>query len=318
VRPGLAPSLAVIVCLCAILAHAFRQETLADTFGVGFFLLLVASAFTMPPGWRPRSKTQTPDALRDQRLYDDFYLDHGNDLSFESLSKVDVFEALVTRFSVQLRGASLCDLGFGSGLILEKAREMGARISGVELSQTAVDRVRTLFPGADVRCNSADSTTFEDHSFDIVVSSNVLEHIENELPALGEIRRLLSSNGVAIVGVPSRDSAPDPRHFRVYERDDLSTKMESAGLKPNSWLSIGSRLVHVMTPRLPFDVGGSSQVSRPKSRLVSIAKFCYYRCWVPALRKLYVASARSGDTGFVNEIWTLARPMRSDASDKPG
>lgn len=46
------------------------------------------------------------------------------------------------------------------------------------------------------------SMSFENNSFDFFYASHVLEHIENDLKALSEIRRVLKPNGIAIIPVP--------------------------------------------------------------------------------------------------------------------
>lgn len=43
---------------------------------------------------------------------------------------------------------------------------------------------------------------FRDRGFDVIYSSNVLEHIHNKDGALREMKRVLSSNGVIIIVVP--------------------------------------------------------------------------------------------------------------------
>jgi len=43
---------------------------------------------------------------------------------------------------------------------------------------------------------------FENNSFDIIICSHVLEHIENDLTALSEINRVLKSNGKAFFQIP--------------------------------------------------------------------------------------------------------------------
>jgi SAM-dependent methyltransferase len=43
---------------------------------------------------------------------------------------------------------------------------------------------------------------FEDQSFDFVFASHVLEHVPNDEKAIAEIRRILTSNGIAILPVP--------------------------------------------------------------------------------------------------------------------
>ncbi len=86
---------------------------------------------------------------------------------------------------------------------------------------------------------------FDGESFDLVVCSDVLEHIENDRAAISNIYRVLSPEGVAVIRVPIRgdttleDSSVtsaeerdrlfgQPDHVRRYGRD-ICVRLEEAG-----------------------------------------------------------------------------------------
>jgi hypothetical protein len=89
---------------------------------------------------------------------------------------------------------------------------------------------------------------YQDATFDVIICSHVLEHIENDTIAMKEICRVLKSNGVAYICVPGSDSeetyenpaynTPELRlmhygqedHLRRYGRD-FAKKLEDAGFK---------------------------------------------------------------------------------------
>jgi predicted SAM-dependent methyltransferase len=64
------------------------------------------------------------------------------------------------------------------------------------------------------------SIPFEDASYDLVYASHVLEHIDDDVAALGEIRRILRPGGLAILPVPilqeSTIEYPQPNPLEVY------------------------------------------------------------------------------------------------------
>ncbi|MFC1516868.1 class I SAM-dependent methyltransferase [Thermodesulfobacteriota bacterium] len=88
---------------------------------------------------------------------------------------------------------------------------------------------------------------FKAGHFDIVISSHVLEHIENDRPAIQELSRVLSPSGWAIVMVPFHPTRPThedpnlrtpaqrkavfghPFHYRSYG-NDLPDRLSAAGL----------------------------------------------------------------------------------------
>lgn len=88
---------------------------------------------------------------------------------------------------------------------------------------------------------------FNDHTFDVILCSHVLEHVPNDRKAMSELYRILKPGGWAILLVPidfDRDttfedpSVVDPKerehlfgqhdHVRRYGRDYL-TRLEQAG-----------------------------------------------------------------------------------------
>jgi len=96
--------------------------------------------------------------------------------------------------------------------------------------------------------------------FDVVVASDVLEHIERDAEAVREIARVVRPGGVAIVTVPAHpwlysehDEALE--HFRRYRKDELRDLLERNGLRVRR-LSYWNMLlfppicVHRMTHRL--------------------------------------------------------------------
>lgn len=88
----------------------------------------------------------------------------------------------------------------------------------------------------------------EDGSFDSVVLDNVLEHLEDPVPTLAEIRRILCAVGRLLVGVPGRkgyEADSDHKHF--YDAPGLVLTLETAGFGlerllyapfPSSWLDL--------------------------------------------------------------------------------
>lgn len=56
-----------------------------------------------------------------------------------------------------------------------------------------------------VRCEDVQALTFDDESFDICTSTEVFEHVPDDLRGFREIHRVLKSNGILIFTVPLND-----------------------------------------------------------------------------------------------------------------
>ena len=83
-----------------------------------------------------------------------------------------------------------------------------------------------------------DATTpaFKNNQFDLIIASDILEHLQNDSLAIKQWYRILKPNGRMIIMVPafnflwsSHDLAN--HHFRRYTKDQLQAVLHQAGLK---------------------------------------------------------------------------------------
>ena len=105
-------------------------------------------------------------------------------------------------------GKVVLDYGCGEGRLTFDLLDKGARrVTGIDVSQARVEaaRARAEERGVTDRCEflvaDAHATGFPDASFDLVVGSDVLHHLELER-ALREIRRVLKPGGRAVFAEP--------------------------------------------------------------------------------------------------------------------
>ena len=77
-------------------------------------------------------------------------------------------------------------------------------------------------PLADVKADICD-LPFEDHEFDMILCNHVLEHIPDDLTAMGEIYRILKPGGMAVLQVPLEND-----RSLTYEDDTITDRKERA------------------------------------------------------------------------------------------
>ncbi|WP_375434657.1 class I SAM-dependent methyltransferase [uncultured Hymenobacter sp.] len=132
--------------------------------------------------------------------------------------------------------APILEIGCSGGPLLQRLRSAGyTNLTGIDVSEAGIAVAeRRGIP--NVSCMDGANLTFPDASFDLVVASDVLEHIQNEAQALREWTRVLRPGGQLLVFVPAFQFLWGKhdvinQHFRRYTADQLATAMRGAGLK---------------------------------------------------------------------------------------
>jgi SAM-dependent methyltransferase len=96
------------------------------------------------------------------------------------------------------------EAGCGLGRYVQFLQERGYNITGIELSQEAVDTVAHLAPELDVRQGDVAHLPFEDNSVAGLISLGVVEHfIDGLSKPLRETYRVLKPGYYAVITVPS-------------------------------------------------------------------------------------------------------------------
>lgn len=157
-------------------------------------------------------------------------------------------------------GALLLDAGAGFGRHAFGAARLGARVVALDFAADEVAGTRATFAamldageiGADnfVGGLRGDATTlpFRDDTFDCVLTSEVLEHVQRDTDALAELVRVLKPGGAFAATVPAwlpekinwalSDEYHAPHvpggHVRIYSATELKAKLRAAGLTVTS------------------------------------------------------------------------------------
>lgn len=103
----------------------------------------------------------------------------------------------------KLKIENVLDVGCGEGFILSKLREEGIGTSwqGIDYSKEAVEIGKKIHPFLNLKQGSIYDSKFQDNSFDLVVCTEVLEHLEDPKKALGEVLRI--SQKYVLLSVPN-------------------------------------------------------------------------------------------------------------------
>jgi len=142
-------------------------------------------------------------------------------------------------------GESVLDVGCGYGAVASSiAQRSKARVTGIDLSAPNIAQARAAFaaPGLEFIVGTAPDDLGSTH-FDVIVLSNVLEHVEQRREFL---RALVAKASPArlLIRVPMFDREwrvplrqelglyhfSDPTHYIEYTRDTFEREMQEAGL----------------------------------------------------------------------------------------
>lgn len=235
----------------------------------------------------------------------------------------------------QLRGARVLDYGSGAGALLLALVERGATLAaGAEVDDKLHRLAEARYRGreAQIRCllSPSGALPLPDGSFDIVISSHVIEHAVDQASYLAEVVRVLAPGGVAVFLCPNRWWPFEP-HGRFLFLSYLPRPTATALCRRlRSGMEVGERLkLPGCTKNLHHRLNASTMVShfvspRSLTRLVSraglIPRVCNPPARLPSLaprlwRFLRLAPALHTCAAYLlsREIFLVAdKPGRSD------
>jgi ubiquinone/menaquinone biosynthesis C-methylase UbiE len=108
------------------------------------------------------------------------------------------------------KGKSLLEIGCGAGIDLVRFARGGAKVTGIDLSKTAIDLACKNFEqskqNADLRVMNGESIQFTDSTFDVVYAHGVLQYTADPEKMIDEIHRVLKPGGEGILMVYNKYS----------------------------------------------------------------------------------------------------------------
>ena len=139
-------------------------------------------------------------------------------------------------------GDRVLDLGSGAGTFTAWLARIGANPLGADVAEAAVRRARAAHPELEFqRIPIERPLPFDDNGFDVVWTSEVIEHVADTGRWLSEVRRVLTPRGRLLVTTPShgrlrvavggvqRFSEPLGDHLHLYTRASLAELLREFG-----------------------------------------------------------------------------------------
>lgn len=130
--------------------------------------------------------------------------------------------------------ASILEVGCSAGPLMRRLHAAGyTNVTGIDLSEDAIRRCHSVGL-ANTEVMDATNPRYADQSFDLLIASDVLEHIADEATALRNWLRMLKPGGRLLVCVPAfmflwSDHDAVNHHLRRYTRKKLRAALDRAG-----------------------------------------------------------------------------------------
>ncbi len=235
--------------------------------------------------------------------------------TLDSLRAAKNYQDWIFEMCAPYFGDRVLEVGAGHGDFTERLVAAGRRVTATDLSARCVDILSAKYgstPAVTVLHSDLESLPVDDR-YDSVLLVNVLEHIDDDLEALVQIRRRLNPGGRVILFVPAFDGLYSDfdrlvGHRRRYRRSHLVTLADRAGfelvdaryvntLGTFVWWLFARRMRQIPTSEIPVKA--------------------YDRVAVPVLRRFETGRTPKVGQSVLMIAQLPAGSDRPDGSDRP-
>ena len=97
------------------------------------------------------------------------------------------------------------DIGCGGGLLSERISRLGASVTGIDVTKRSIEIAKThaLNSGLNINYINTDVSSFVKNNsskkFDLIIASEVIEHLDNRSLFFKETSKLLKNKGILII-----------------------------------------------------------------------------------------------------------------------
>lgn len=166
---------------------------------------------------------------------------------------------MLDRFEAERKTNKILDIGAGYGFFLEVAKKRGWEVYGTEVTKEAIEHCEQkgimMFEGP------IESIDFDGFAFDVVVSIEVLEHLNTPQTFMDRVHQLLRQDGVFYLTTPNFDNVLRywlkerydvigyPNHLCYYTPKTLKKLMTEHGFAVEKVKTTGLSMTRIKTSK---------------------------------------------------------------------
>ncbi len=154
------------------------------------------------------------------------------------VTRREMFTRYITKLTLK-QNASILDVGTSSGTNLRMLKSLGfTNFKGVDISPLAAQIAKDKGLG-NVDIGDICKLPYPDNQFDLILATDIIEHVDDDLLALQELRRVLKPHGTILLTVPAFPSLWGlqdivSHHKRRYRKTQLIEKLMATDLHPTT------------------------------------------------------------------------------------
>ncbi len=187
-------------------------------------------------------------------------IDHYNTYTrnnFISPITISNYQELLRSFEPYRKTGRILDIGCGDGYFLEEARKMGWEVYGTEYTDAAIEVCTEK--GIQMHQGQLKPANYGSDYFDVITSFEVIEHINNPIEEVQNIRSVLRKGGIFYLTTPNFNATERyflkkdyniinyPEHLSYYTPKTINYLLTNNGFKKHKILTTGISLTRLKT-----------------------------------------------------------------------
>ena len=169
--------------------------------------------------------------------YNNYPIGYGADSAITTIRINEVLD----EFERFRKNNKMLDVGCGPGLFLIEAKKRGWEVYGTEFTDNQLAYLNNK--GINTLKGKLSDASFENELFDVIISSEVIEHINNPVEEMQQFHRLLRKGGVVYITTPNFNALERyllkgdyeiieyPEHLSYYTPTTINLLLTNSGFK---------------------------------------------------------------------------------------